>query len=128
MLLDSDVVIDVLRQHPPAVAWMAGHVSQRAALPGIVAMDVIQGCRNQRELQRAQRLLSRFRLSWPTAADGQWALDDFARYHLSHRLELLDALIAHTAVGRKEPLATFNVKHYALIAGLQTIGGGSISS
>jgi hypothetical protein len=34
-------------------------------------------------------------------------------------LGLLDALIGATVLGR--PLATFNVKHYGVIAGLQTI-------
>jgi predicted nucleic acid-binding protein len=46
---------------------------------------------------------------------------DFAAFHLSNYLGLLDALIAHTAVGLNEPLATFNVKHYGVIAGLQML-------
>jgi hypothetical protein len=36
-------------------------------------------------------------------------------------LGLLDALIGHTAVGLGEELATFNVKHYAVSAGLTTV-------
>jgi hypothetical protein len=34
---------------------------------------------------------------------------------------LLDALIGATAVGLNEQLATFNVKHYKVIPGLQTV-------
>jgi predicted nucleic acid-binding protein len=65
MLLDTDVMVDVLRQH------------------------------------RAYR--------------------DFAAFRLSHGIDLLDVLIAQTAVGLNEPLATFNVTHFSPIAALQTI-------
>jgi predicted nucleic acid-binding protein len=60
-------------------------------------------------------------LYWPAEADCQRALQDFATYHLSNNLGLLDALIAHTAVGLNEELATFNVKHYGVVVGLKTI-------
>jgi hypothetical protein len=60
-------------------------------------------------------------LHWPTDADCTRALYDFATYHLSHHLGLLDALIGETAVGLGQPLATFNVKHYSVITTLQTI-------
>jgi predicted nucleic acid-binding protein len=71
--------------------------------------------------RRLERELQRFTLHWPTLADCQRAYQDFAAYHLSHGIELLDVLIGHTAVGLNEPLATFNVKHYGVIPGLQTI-------
>jgi hypothetical protein len=40
---------------------------------------------------------------------------------LRHNLGLLDGLIGHAAVGLNEPLATFNVKHYGVMASLQTL-------
>jgi predicted nucleic acid-binding protein len=40
---------------------------------------------------------------------------------LSHSLGLLDSLIAHTALGRSEELATFNTKHYSVVAGLRMV-------
>lgn len=120
MLLDTDVMIDFLRGHPPAVAWLTA-LPAPIGLPGLVAMELIQGCRNLTELQRVQKELLRFTLHWPSTGDCQRAYLDFATYHLSHNLGLLDALIGHTALGLNEPLATFNVKHYGVIAGLQTI-------
>ena len=59
--------------------------------------------------------------SWPGEQDCQRALHDFAAFHLSHNLGLLDALIAHTVVGLNKTLATFNVKHYSVIKGMKTI-------
>ncbi len=121
MLLDSDVMIDVLRNHPPAVAWLSGLGNTLVALPGFVAMELLQGCPNLAEQQRVQRRIARFLVYWPGVTDCNRAYHDFAAYHLSHGMGILDALIGHTAVGKNELLATFNVKHFAPISGLRTI-------
>lgn len=121
ILLDTDVAVDVLRGHPPAVAWLQGLGSTLLGLPGLVVMELIQGCRNKGEQQRVEEFCKPHALFWPSEMDCRRALQDFAAFRLSHSLGLLDALIAHTAVGLKEPLATFNVKHYAVVSGLTTI-------
>jgi predicted nucleic acid-binding protein len=121
MLLDTDVMVDILRGYPPAVAWLASLGSTPVGLPGLVAMELLQGSQNLNEQHRLEQLLQPFPLHWPTPVDCAKALHDFATYHLSHNLGLLDALIGETAVGLGETLATFNVKHYSVIAVLKTI-------
>ena len=49
ILLDTDVMIDLLRQYPPAVAWLDSLGSEEIILPGFVAMELIQGCRDKAE-------------------------------------------------------------------------------
>lgn len=121
MLLDTDVMVDILRGHPPALAWMATVRTTPIALPGLVAMELLQGCQNLADQRRLERQLQGFTLHWPTPDDCQRAMRDFVVHRLSRGLGLLNALIAHTAVGLGEPLATFNVKHFAVIAGLRTV-------
>jgi predicted nucleic acid-binding protein len=121
MLLDTDVMVDILRQHTSAVYWLESLANESVGLPGLVAMELLQGCRNQAEQQRVERLLRQFVLYWPDRDDCVRALDDFATYHLSHSLGLLDALIAETAVGVDQEFATFNTKHYSVISGLRVI-------
>ncbi len=121
ILLDTDVAIDILRNHAPAVSWLQSLGSAPLGLPGLVMMELLQGCHNKAEQQRVEQFCQNHRLFWPTEPDCQRALQDFAAYHLSHNLGLLDALVARTAVGLNEPLATFNVKHYGVVTGLQTI-------
>jgi predicted nucleic acid-binding protein len=120
MLLDTDVLVDFLRGYGPAVTWLTS-VTSPVAVCGLVAMELVQGCRDQSEQQRLEQELSGLVLYWPSLADCQRAYRDFAAYRLSSGLGLLDSLIGHTAFGLNEPLATFNVKHYNTIAGLQTI-------
>jgi predicted nucleic acid-binding protein len=119
MQLDADVMVDVARNHPPAIAWLMGVGS--VGLPGLVAMELLQGCRNLTVQRRLEKQLQRYPLYWPTLADCQRGYQDFAAYRLSHGLGLIDALIGATAVGCGETLATFNVKHFAVIAGLTTV-------
>jgi predicted nucleic acid-binding protein len=48
ILLDSDVMIDLLRQYLPATRWFDTLDDDEALLlPGYVVMELIQGCRNK---------------------------------------------------------------------------------
>ncbi len=118
-LFDTDVLTDMERGHPPALAWFA-QLPILPAVPGIVVMELIQDARNSQELRRTLKLTSPFQVVWPTESDCTRALADFTTYHLSHGLGLLDALIAACAVGLSVTLYTFNTKHYRLIPGLMT--------
>jgi predicted nucleic acid-binding protein len=118
-LVDTDVLIDVQRGHPPALAWFAG-LTDLPAVPGFVVMELIQDARNSKEVRGALKLVAPLPVVWPTAVDCARALSDFTAYHLSHGLGLLDALIAACAVGLSATLFTFNDKHYRMVPGLVT--------
>src|SRR5438552_7453958 len=118
-LVDTDVLIDVQRGHPPALSWFAG-LAHLPAVPGLVVMELVQDARNAREVRQALKLVAPLQIVWPTEADCARALSDFTVYHLSHGLGLLDALIAACAVGLSATLYTFNDKHYRVVPGLMT--------
>jgi predicted nucleic acid-binding protein len=119
-LLDTDILIDVQRGHPPAFAWF-GSLTDLPAVPGFVVMELIQDARNASEVQQALKLVAPLKILWPTESDCNRALADFSTYHLSHGLGLLDALIAACAVGLSARLCTFNAKHYQPVPGLQIV-------
>jgi predicted nucleic acid-binding protein len=50
LLLDTDVLVDLLRRFPPAVRWAREHASSRLGIPVIVYLEILQGARNQHEL------------------------------------------------------------------------------
>ena len=116
-LLDTDILIDVQRQHAQALAWFAG-LTTLPAVPGFVAMELIQDAQNTAQVREVLKLVAPLPVVWPTAADCQRALHNFTAYHLSHNLGLLDALIAACAVGLSATLYTFNVKHYRVVPDL----------
>ena len=117
LLLDTDILIDIQRGHPPAVAWFDG-LDEVPSIPGLVAMELIQGAKDTKQVRDARRLVAPLPVVWPTEADCQRALTDFAALHLTEGLGLLDSLIAACAIGLSASLCTFNAKHYAMIPGL----------
>jgi hypothetical protein len=80
-------------------------------------MELIQGAQNSRQVRDVLRLTAPL----PTSADCQRGLADFAAFHLSQGLGLLDAIIAAIAGGLSGELCTFNNKHYRAIPGLVTV-------
>lgn len=122
ILLDSDVLIDLLRNYPPAMKWFDGLAEEEElAVPGYVVMELIQGCRNKAEQAKLEEELGDCATMWPSPADCEEALRVFAVYHLSHNAGLLDVLIGQTAVALGVPLYTFNQRHYVFIPGIQTV-------
>src|SRR5436189_4747358 len=107
MVVDTDVRIDLQSAYLPAVAWY-GKLTEQPALPGLVIMEMIQLARNKREVLKALKFVSKFPIVWPAEADCQSALTNFSVHHVSHRLGLLDSLIAACATGLSATLCTFN--------------------
>lgn len=119
MLLDTDILIDVTRKHPPAFAWFAGLLEQ-PSIAGFAAMELTFGRPNARELREVRRFLAPLKVLWPDE-DGMRRALDFADLHLKDGLGVLDALVDATVVAHNMPLATFNVKHYRSMSGLTTV-------
>ena len=120
IILDSDVMIDVLRQYSPAITWLETLGDEEIILPGFVVLELLQGCNNNTDQGKMEKVLGAFEIVWPSAETCDEALAVFARYHLSHNIGLLDALIGQTAVALDLSLHTFNRKHYAVIPNLVT--------
>jgi predicted nucleic acid-binding protein len=121
LLLDTDILIDLLRQYQPAVDWLDSVGDEEIIVPGFVVMELLQGCRSKAEQEAVEKAIGDYGIVWPTAKTCGDALAVFAKYRLSHDLGLLDSLIGQTAVSLNLPLHTFNQKHYAAIPNLETI-------
>ncbi|RKZ48210.1 MAG: hypothetical protein DRR16_13755 [Candidatus Parabeggiatoa sp. nov. 3] len=122
IFLDSDVVIDFLRQFPPAIDWFDSiDNDEDMVLSGFVIMELIQGCQNKVAQEKLQSELITYEIVWPSPDHCHQALNIFTQYHLSHNIGLIDVLIGQTAVELGVPLYTFNQKHYQVIPYLQTI-------
>ncbi|MCL4505685.1 MAG: type II toxin-antitoxin system VapC family toxin [Chloroflexi bacterium] len=119
--LDTDILIDILRNYAPAIQWLLQLGPGEIAIPGFVAMELVQGCRDSVEQVKVEQFLNRFIVVWPSAQTCDAALTVFIERRLSHNLGLLDALVGQTARELSLPLHTFNQKHYRAIPDLQTV-------
>jgi hypothetical protein len=121
VLLDTDIMIDILRGYPPALNFLDTLEESEILLPGFVVMELIQGCKNKTEQKKLEKELLQYKKVWPSSKTCDEALIVFSQCHLSHSLGLLDALIGQMAVVLNLPLQTFNQKHYSAIPDLKTI-------
>lgn len=114
-------MIDLLRGYPPAVEWLRSVQSGPMILPGFVVLELLDGCRSRLDTDRLLGFLRSYQVVWPAASDCNRAIADFATARLTRRLGILDVLIAECAVGLNRPLYTFNVRHFSVVPGLQTV-------
>jgi predicted nucleic acid-binding protein len=121
LLLDTDIVVDLLRQFPPATAWLTTQISEEIYIPGFVVMELIQGCADKRELAALQKFITPFPMLWPSPQVADDALAVYAGGRLSHNIGILDALIGQLAVSLGTPLHTFNEKHFTAVPHLRTV-------
>jgi predicted nucleic acid-binding protein len=118
-LLDTDVAIDLLRGHPPAMAWEAAlDAADELAMSGYTAIELVDGCANKLDTRRVLAFIDPFRLVWPLPADSARGFAYWPELRLTHGVSVGDVLIAETAKGLGVPLHTFNRRHFVEIPDL----------
>jgi predicted nucleic acid-binding protein len=122
IILDTDVAIDIRRGTPAAVAWFSSlPETEIIVLPGFVAMELVMGTKDKKDLHDTRKWLSRCRIVWIQPGACQTAYQRLMDVHLGNALSVLDALIAQVAISLDLPLYTFNQKHFNAIRQLKTI-------
>lgn len=119
LLIDTNILIDYLRQNSQAVAFVAENGKANLALSPIVVMEVFQGVLNKVDLQRTRKALIGFSVLDFDDSIAQLALQLQQQYVLSHRISIPDALIAATALIYDLELRTYNLKDFRFIPGVR---------
>lgn len=122
ILVDTNVLIDFERGSEKTGALLA-HLEEayELGISIVTHMEMIIGCRNNRELANAEKIAHRFGIHTVTPAIAQIALDLLRQYRLSHGLLIPDALIAATAFALQIPLLTANQRDFRFIEGIRCL-------
>jgi predicted nucleic acid-binding protein len=114
LLLDTDLLIDFLRGHRQAVAFLAEE-TRPMGVSALTMAELHAGVRDGEERDQLTDLLSIFNqipVDPETAADGGLLRRDFGP---SHGTGLIDAILAATALKYGLRLVTLNDKHYPML-------------
>ena len=114
-LLDTAIVVDLLRGYQPAEAWFA--TMGQVGITPIVWLEVIQGVENKREQELAVKLLSAVERIDLTGADFDWAIERALQFRLSHNIDMMDCLIAAPGHRLGITVYTMNLKHFQPMLG-----------
>jgi predicted nucleic acid-binding protein len=118
MLIDTDVLVWVVRGSPHALAFV--HSADSRNVSAISYMELVQGSRDQREARGIRAFLKQFEFKMlpVTESISHRAINYMESHALASGLSVTDALIAATAADRDLVLATANRKHFAPIKDL----------
>jgi predicted nucleic acid-binding protein len=114
LLIDTDVLIDYLRDYPDAVSYVEAQ-QERLLISVVTVAELYAGVREGEERSRLERFLRAFEiipLDQRVAIQGGLYRRDYSK---SHNVGLADALIAATATQRQVPLVTLNRKHFPML-------------
>jgi predicted nucleic acid-binding protein len=119
MILDSDVLIEILRSNLRTSRWLAAEASTGETLrySPVSRAEIGAGLRRDED-DGVAALFAGLDAVTIDATTGNLAGERLRRYRRSHALELGDALIGASAQQHGERLATFNRRHYPGIAQL----------
>ena len=117
IVLDSTVIIDLLRGHGPAATFLAG-LTEVPACSEVTRVEVVRGLRRDEQASIEDLLRS---LRW-IALDEQIARragELGRRWRRSHGgIGLADLVVAATAQELGAALATSNIRHFPMFEGL----------
>ena len=117
ILLDTCILIDVLRGCENAVAFVTG-LDAKPCISAVTATELVAGCRNVRERRQIDRLVENYVFHDIDREIACLAGEFIRGYGPSHGTDPIDALIAATANVRRASLATLNLKHFPMFKGL----------
>ena len=110
-LVDTAIVIDLIRGFPDAHEWLAQR-EDKLGVTDYVWLEVIQGAQNKQKQKAAIAILSDFQLVETSSEDTRWAVESLISAKLTHSVDPFDCLIAATSHRLQIPLYTRNLKHF----------------
>jgi predicted nucleic acid-binding protein len=115
VVVDTDVLIDYLRDQPQAVVWLEENAERALAVSAVTLAELYVGVREAEERRRLDAFSAAFDvlpLDRATAVQaGLWRRD----YGRTHGTGLADALIAASVDAVGGLLVTLNQRHFPML-------------
>lgn len=117
-LLDTDILIDVLRKNIQAESFLKKHIG--TVFVSVISLtELYAGVRGPREIKSVEALLMSIEGVYDvTAQIAQRAGEYRNRYGKSHNTGVVDAIIAATAEVHEMRLVSLNKKHFPMCSSL----------
>ena len=118
VLIDSNILVDLLRNSDPAKRFIAS-IPKKPFASVVTVSELLAGARSRQEEARIGALKNWMRFLVVDEPIAERAGQHMKHYSRSHGLDALDALIAATAEHHCLALATRNVKHFPMFPKLK---------
>jgi len=119
MLVDTDILIDYLRDQPDAVSFLEANVDE-VSISAVSVAELYQGVREGRERTKLSRMISALVVLPLTGEIAETAGLYRRDYRNQTGCGLADCMIAATASEHGLDLATLNGKHFRMLRNVIT--------
>lgn len=120
-VLDTNILIDLSRNDEKILAYLEKFEKEESFYISIITkLELIQGCRNKKELSHLKKFLLRFQLIQIDSLISEKSSLLMEKYNLSHGLMILDAIIAASCIETGAELITRNIKDFKFVEGLKS--------
>ena len=116
-LLDTCIIIDILKNKPEAISFFR-NLSEKPSTSILTISEIYSGIRNKKEEKAFIFLLEFIEVESFTLEISKYAGKLRKQYFPSHHTDLIDAIIAATAIEKGYTLKTLNTKHFPMIENL----------
>ena len=118
ILVDTDVIIELLKGNPKALDRLREFGIDRISISAITVMELFFGAFNKSELGQIKEDLAAFEILYVDEETSRCAVDLMERFSKSHHLKIPDAIIGATAITSKSKLFTYNRKDFKFMPGV----------
>lgn len=118
-LIDTDILIDYLRLHKPAVEFLDNLPSKDRNIGLISRFELIKGCQRKAHEEKINLFLKNFQILPLTDEVSVKALKLYRTCKWACKLDIPDAFIAASAILNRLSLVTRNVKHFRSVPSLK---------
>jgi hypothetical protein len=115
LLLDTSVLVALIRQQPPAMAWIARQSRRPLAISSASVLEIERGVENDSDRAKARSAMAHLVVIGMDEAIAARAGAILRRYQPSHGIDIPDAIIAATSLVTRTPLRTHNLKHFPML-------------
>lgn len=119
MLVDTDILIDYLRDHPEAISFLERNVED-VFISSVSVAELYQGVREGQERTRLSRMISALVVLPLTEEIAETAGLYRRDYRDRFGCGLADCMIAATASEHRLDLATLNTRHFQMLKNVIT--------
>lgn len=114
-IVDTTVLVDLLRKHPPAITWLEGQ--SRLGISAFTWMEIVFGAQNKIAQRQGLDLLRLFDVVYPSQTDIDWSMAKLLAHRLKDNAGIGDCLIASSSNQLNIPFYTHNLKHFRPLIG-----------
>ncbi len=122
ILCDTNILIEIYKGNTTIVKSVKHIGQENIAVSDVTCAELLFGARNKTELQTIRKDLDKLIVLPILSEISTMAVELVAKYSLSHKLSLPDALIAATATYHNVELYTFNLKDFVYIPKIKLFG------